>query len=290
VSERHGLRVADEGDVQRAELLTGWTRAAAGWARRADSIQEFGLPVSVWMVEQLALQPGQSVLELACGPADTGFLASEQVQPGGRVIETDAVEAMLGVARGRARDLGATNVEFRRMELEWIDLPAASVDAVLCRWGLMFAVDPGAALREIRRVLRPGGRVAIAVWDAPELNPWATIPTRALIELGHVEPPDPSAPGMFTLANAGGLRDLLDSAGLDDVLVESLDLVREETGAEGYVKSTLDLSRPFAETRERLSPSQWQEVERRIGALSEPYVRDGRLALPARSLVAAASA
>lgn len=290
MSERHGLRVANEADAQRAESLARWSRAASGWGRRADAIQDFGLPVSVWMVEQLALQPGQSVLELACGPGDTGFLAAEQVRPGGLVIETDAVDAMLGVAKGRARDLGAANVEFKRMELEWIDLPTATVDAVLCRWGLMFAVDPSAALREIRRVLRPGGRMAIAVWDAPELNPWATIPTRALVELGHAERPDPSAPGMFTLADAGGLRDLLDSAGLDDVLLESLELVREETGLEGFIKSTLDLSRPFAEVREGLSAAQWQEVEERIATLTEPYARNGRLAFPARSLAAAASA
>jgi SAM-dependent methyltransferase len=289
VSERQGLRVAGDADVQRAELLAGWGRSAAGWGRRADAIQEFGLPVSVWMIEQLGLQPGQSVLELACGPADTGFLAAEQVQPGGLVIETDAVEAMLGVAKGRARDLGAKNVEFKRMELEWIDLPTATVDAVLCRWGLMFAVDPSVALKEIRRVLRPGGRMAIAVWDAPEFNPWATIPTRALIELGHLEPPDPDAPGMFTLADSGRLRELLESAGLDDVRVESLELVRKE-GRDGYVKSTLDLSRAFADVRDRLTEPQWQEVEERIATLCEPYVRDDRLVFPARSLGAAASA
>jgi SAM-dependent methyltransferase len=290
VSDDGVLQSGGDADEQRAELLARWSRAAAGWGRRADSIQEFGLPVSVWMVEQVALQPGQSVLELACGPADTGFLAAEQVSPGGVVIETDAVDAMLGVAKGRARDLGAKNVEFKRMELEWIDLPTASVDAVLCRWGLMFALDTEAAVREIRRVLRPGGRMAIAVWDAPELNPWATIPTRALIELGHAEPPDPTAPGMFTLADAGRLRDLLHSAGLVEVVVESLALMREENGVDDFLKSTLDLSRPFAEARDQLSASQWQEVEQRIAALAEPHARNGRLVFPARSLVAAASA
>jgi SAM-dependent methyltransferase len=277
-------------DAQRDQLLSTWERAAAGWGRQADAIQEFGLPVSVWMIEQLALQPGQSVLELAGGPGDTGFLAAEQVRPGGILIETDAVDAMLGVARGRARDLGAANVEFKRMDLEWLDLPAASVDAILCRWGVMFAVDPGAAAREMRRVLRAGGRLAVAVWDAPELNPWATIPTRALIELGHVEPPDPTGPGMFALADAEGLRDLLESAGLAEVVVESLDLVREATGVEGYLKATLDLSRQFAEVHERLSTEERQAVEQRVAALAEPFTRLGRLSLPARSLVAAGSA
>src|ERR1700740_1548607 len=119
---------------------------------------------------------------------------------------------MLGVARGRARDLGVTNVDFKRIELDWIDLPTASVDAVLCRWGMMFAEDPGAALQEVRRVLRPGGKVALAVWDVPDANPWATIPTQALVELGHAEPPDPDAPGMFRLADRERLRELMEAA------------------------------------------------------------------------------
>ena len=277
-------------DQVRADLHDRWQRGAAGWGRRADAIQEFGLPVSVWMIEQLALQPGQHVVELACGPGDTGFLAAEQVRPGGTVLETDASDAMLGVARGRARDLGATNVDFQRMELEWLDLPAATVDALLCRWGLMFAVDPSAATREMRRVLRPGGRLALAVWDVPEVNPWATIPSRALIDLGHMQPPDPSAPGMFVLADPERLRELLEGAGLVDVIVDAVDLGRRESGVEDFVNGTLDLSQPFAEARDGLTDEQWEQVKERIAELAAPFASGGGLQFPARTLVAAASA
>lgn len=277
-------------DQVRADLHDRWQRGAAGWGRRADAIQEFGLPVSVWMIEQLALQPGQHVVELACGPGDTGFLAAEQVRPGGTVLETDASDAMLGVARGRARDLGATNVDFQRMELEWLDLPAATVDALLCRWGLMFAVDPSAATREMRRVLRPGGRLALAVWDVPEVNPWATIPSRALIDLGHMPPPDPSAPGMFVLADPERLRELLEGAGLVDVVVDAVDLGRRESGVEDFVNGTLDLSQPFAEARDGLTDEQWEQVKERIAELAAPFASGGGLQFPARTLVAAASA
>jgi SAM-dependent methyltransferase len=284
------VSVADPDEI-RARMRESWQRGAAGWGRRADAIQEFGMPASVWMIDQLDLQPGQRVLEVAGGPGDTGFLAAEQVRPGGVLIETDASEAMLGVAMGRARDLGATNVEFKRMELEWLDLAAASVDAILCRWGLMFAVDQEAAVREMRRVLRPGGRLAVAVWDSPELNPWATIPTRALVELGHAEPPDPTAPGMFVLAEPERLEELLESAGLTEVVVDSLELERRERGVGDFIKGTLDLSAPFADVRERLSPDEWGQVERRIAELAGPFTLEGgELAFPARTLVAAASA
>lgn len=273
------------------DAIERWDRGAAGWSRRADAIQEFGMRVSVWMVEQLDLQPGQRVLDLAAGPGDTGFLAAELVKPGGTLITSDASDAMLGVARGRARDLGVTNVEFGRLQLEWIDLPTASVDAALCRWGLMLVSDPAAALQEVRRVLRPGGKLALAVWAAPDRNPWATIPTRALVELGHAEPPDRDAPGMFALADPERLRELIADAGFVEVVTDLVELRRDAPGIESFVDETLDLSRPFADTREQLSGEQWNEVKRRIASLAEPFAaKNGTLRLPASSLVAAAGA
>lgn len=280
-----------ESRSQQEDLLERWDRGAAGWSRQADAIQEFGMRVSVWMVEQLDLQPGQRVLELACGPGDTGFLAAELVRPGGSLIATDGSEAMLGVARGRARDLGVTNVEFKRIELEWIDLPTASVDAILCRWALMLIADPAAALQEARRVLRPGGKIALAVWDLAERNPWATIPTRALVELGHAERPDPAAPGMFALADPERVRELLEEAGFVEPVVEPVALKRDEAGVGTYLEETLDLSRPFAEVRDRLTREQWEEVSARVRSLAEPFATgEGGLRFPASSLAASASA
>jgi SAM-dependent methyltransferase len=155
----------------------------------------------------------------------------------------------------------------------------------------MFALDPAAALQDARRVLRPGGRIALAVWDAPEHNPWATIPTRALVELGHVEPPDPNAPGMFTLADPGRLEQLLETAGFVEVVLDSVELSRSGPSVQRFLEETLDLSRPFAEVRERLSDEQWRAVERKVASLAEPFTaQDGKLNFPARSLAAAASA
>ena len=275
----------------RAEMLERWDRVAAGWSRQADSIQEFGMRVSVWMIEQLGLQPGHRVLDLACGPGDTGFLAAELVKPGGTLIASDASRAMLGVASGRARDLGVTNVEFRQLDLEWIDLETATVDAALCRWGLMFAIDPGAALQEIRRVIRPQGRVALAVWDDPEHNPWATITTRALVELGHAMPPDPEAPGMFALADPNRLRRLLEDAGFLDIRIDSVDLYRADPSMDSYLEETRDLSGAFIDVWGGLSERHREEVRERIVSSAAPFTAaDGSVRFPARSLVASASA
>ena len=282
---------ANDPDLQRAENLDRWERAAVGWGRAADRVRDSGMPVSVWMIEQLGLQPGQRVLELAAGPGDTGFLAAELIRPGGVLVCSDGTEAMLAVARARAKTAGIENVEFARLELEWIDLPTASVDAVLCRWGIMLIVDPQAAAQEIRRVLRSGGRAAFAVWDSPERNPWATIPGRALVKLGHATAPDPDAPGMFALAAPGRLRDLLRSAGFVDVLVEAMPLDRPYAGVDRYIEETLDLSGVFRDALDGLSEAQRIEVVNEITSLAEPFTEaDGSLLLPGSSLVAAAGA
>jgi ubiquinone/menaquinone biosynthesis C-methylase UbiE len=275
----------------RAELLERWERAARGWGQRAQHMRAFGMPVSTWMIDHAGLQPGQRVLELAAGPGETGLLAAELITPGGVLISSDGSESMLELARARAAELGIENVEFRRLELEWIDLPTASVDVVMIRWGVMLTVDPEAALREARRVLSPGGRIVLAVWDQAELNPWAAIADRALIELGHAQPPDPTAPGMFALAAPGRLHELLEAAGFLEVLVESLELPRSPVTVAEELAEKLDLSRAFADAYERLSEDDRRALEDKIAALGVPYAgADGRLLLPARSLVAAATA
>jgi SAM-dependent methyltransferase len=198
---------------------------------------------------------------------------------------------MLEVARARAAELGIENVEFKRLELEWIDLETASVDRVLCRWGVMLVVDPEAALREIRRVVRPGGRIAVAVWDEAALNPWATIPSRALVELGHAEPPDPDAPGPFALAAPGRLQELLEAAGFVDIAVDAVELLETWASAEEFVAGTRDVSSLFRAAFDALSDGQREVVVRKIAALAEPYTAaDGSVRLPARTLVAAADA
>ena len=165
-----------DANAHRESSLQGWEEAAAGWVRSGELVRAFGAPVSHWMLDAVAPQPGQRVLELAAGLGETGLLAAELVAPVGGVVISDQADAMLSGARERAAELGLANVEFQAINAEWIDLPVASVDAVLCRWGYMLMADPAAALGETRRVLRSGGRVGLAVWDAIEHNPWASLP------------------------------------------------------------------------------------------------------------------
>jgi SAM-dependent methyltransferase len=280
-----------DANAHREASLAGWQAAAPGWVRHQALISRFGAPVSGWMVDALQLQRGERVLELAAGLGETGMLAAELIAPLGGVIISDQAEGMLEGARERAAKLELSNVEFQVLNAEWIDLPLASVDAVLCRWGYMLMADPGAALTETRRVLRPHARLALAVWDEIEHNAWARLPALELLERGLVEQPPPGTPGPFALCAPGRVRELLEGAGFSDVVVETVDVVQRHPSFESFWDMSLDVTRTFHDVvlgRPGAEIAQIRESLRtRLGEFTE---RDGSIALPGRSIVASADA
>jgi SAM-dependent methyltransferase len=281
----------DAAREHRDASLTHWEEAASGWVARQATLRELSAPVSHWMIDAVDPQPGQRVLELAAGLGETGFLAAEMVAPVGGVITSDQADAMLDGARKRAGELNLTNVEFQVLNAEWIDLPVASVDAVLCRWAYMLMADPLTALRETRRVLKPEGHVALAVWDAVEHNPWALLPATELRERGLSAPPAPGAPGPFALGEKQRVRDLLEDAGFDEVWVETLDLVQRAAGFEEFWETTLDIARSFHDAVLARPASEIAEIRASLEARFAPYTaEDGTLEIPMRTLVGVGTA
>ena len=280
-------------EEQRAQQREGWEGIASGWETAAEPFYAGALPVSHWMVDQLRPQPGQTVLELAAGRGDTGFLAAELLHPGGRLICTDGAEAMVEVARRRGQALGARGVEYRMMELEWLDEKAASIDGILCRFGYMLAIDPEAALREARRVLRPGGRLVIAVWAPQEHNPWLTVVAEESRRLGFLDtpPPPPGTPGPFALSAPGVVEELVEGAGFDAPLVEPIDLTFTAAGLDAWWDTQSAMSPTMQAVVAGLSPAEHYALRDAVDARLAPYVAaDGSVALPGRALGVATEA
>jgi SAM-dependent methyltransferase len=281
----------EQARAHRAASLNNWEEAAPGWIARQETLRKLSAPVSHWMIDAVDLQPGQRVLELAAGLGDTGFLAAELVAPAGGVITSDQAEAMLDGARRRAGELSLTNVEFQVLNAEWIDLPVASVDAALCRWGYMLMADPAVALIETRRVLRPEGRVALAVWDAIEHNPWALAPTAELIERGLVQAPAAGTPGPFALADKQRLRELLEAAGFQDVWVERLAFNQRPASFDEFWETTLDMSRSFHDAVLARPPQEIADIRASLAKRLKPFTaRDGSLEIPMQALMAVGTA
>jgi SAM-dependent methyltransferase len=283
--------VSFDANAHRDVSLRSWEEAAPGWVASQRMLREFGAPVSRWLIDAIDLRRGESVLELAAGLGETGLAAAELVAPLGSVIISDQAEAMLAGARERGLELGLSNVEFRVLNAEWIDLPVASVDSVLCRWGYMLMADPAAALGETRRVLRSGGRLALAVWDSLEHNPWAQLPALELGQRGLSAPPAAGTPGPFALGSSERVREMLEQAGFAEVNVEALQLSRRHSSFEEFWETTLDLSRVFHDTVLARPQDEIGEIHAGLRARFAPFEgTDGTLDIPARTLVASATA
>lgn len=282
---------APDPDELRAAIRDRWERSAAGWAQSSARFTAATMAVSQWLVDAIAPQPGQRLLELAAGIGETGFLAAELIQPGGTLVSSDGAEAMVEHARARAEQLGLTNVEFKPIDLEWIDAGTAEFDGVICRWGLMFALDRDAALRETRRVLRPGGRVALATWTAAERNPWSRIAREALYDAGLTDSLELPPPSPFDLSTPELLTTLLHDAGFSDVETAELEVAFPYADAVDLFSETKALSRPFADLVGGLDARQLADLRERLIEKTAPYAHaDGSFRLPGVALLAAADA
>lgn len=267
-----------------------WEAMAPGWDQRHRFVEQSMRPVADRMIDGLQPREGVTVLELASGTGVVGLsVASALAGQNGRVIVSDFSPAMVEAARRRGDEIGLSNVDYRTLDCEAIDLPDASVDAVVCRYAYMLVPDPGRALSEARRVLRPEGRVTCAVFAGPESNPWAAIPGRVLVELGHMPPPAPGEPGIFALADSDHLRHLLVGAGFDDPLVEEVPATFTFADEDDYWDVIERLAGAISMVLERLEVRDRTQVRAEVKRRIAPFLTDGRLGVPSLSLVALAT-
>jgi ubiquinone/menaquinone biosynthesis C-methylase UbiE len=275
-------------DEYRRKSHESWEALAAGWERRRDRIAKLAEPVREWLIDALALQPEETLLELSAGPGDVGFEAAPHLGARGRLICSDFSSEMVEAARRRGAELGLENVDYRVVDAERIDLDAASVDAVLCRFGYMLMADPAAALAETRRVLRPGGRVALAVWGAPERNPWFTVAAGLFQERGHLPPPEPDGPGVFTMASQDRTAALLQGAGFESSELVDVPVRFIYRDVDDYLSFTTDTAGPLAMAMRQLDEAENQAIREALVDRFAQFASDKGYTLPGVALCAIA--
>jgi SAM-dependent methyltransferase len=275
-------------DPLRAQLHGMWSGVAAGWAAHAAYVETRGRPVSDRMLELTAPRPGERVLELACGTGGPGLDAAALVEPGGDVVVSDFSAEMTAAADRRIAELGLHNASTRVLDIEAIDEPDASYDVVLCREGLMLVPDPELGAREIRRVLRPGGRVAVSVWGPRERNPWLSVVFDTVAEELGLPAPPPGIPHPFSLSDARLLVSVLDRSGLERVEVDEVSTPYHADSADEWWQRASALAGPLAQKLAALPPDAARALRdaaaERIGA----YRTESGLEIPGVCLVASA--
>lgn len=266
-----------------------WQSMAAGWDRERSWMWEASRAVSEQMLNALGPEPGQTILELAAGTGETGFAAARTIGPDGRLISTDFAREMVAAARRESERLGLPNVEHREMDAERMDLDDDSVDGVLCRWGYMLMADPAAALAETRRVLRDGGRLSLSVWGAPDRNPWASLPAKALMEHTGAQPANPKDPGIFAMADPERVRSLVQDAGFAGPRLDEVEVRWRFEDFDAYWRYVTELAGGIAMVLQGMPVSDRNVVRKLVERATEDYRVDGGVELPGVALNASAA-
>lgn len=268
-------------DESTERVRRDWESQADSWYAQRQSLFAASRPVHTWLVSHLEPSAGHRVMEIAAGPGDTGFLAAPHLGSG-RLVSTDIAPAMVDAARKRGAELGIANADYRVLDAQAMDIEDAAFDGVVCRWGFMLMPDPAAALRECRRVLVPGGRLVFAVFTGPDENPFASIPARVLVELGHLPPPTSEwRPGILALADRARLQGLLDDAGFGSTHIESVDMAWTFANADEYWTFLVDVTALGPLVRS-LPEASRDAVRAAIDRRLEPFTGADGIALPSR--------
>jgi SAM-dependent methyltransferase len=247
-------------------------QVAAAWERYRERLFEGQRQLSEWVVDRVDPRPGRTILELCAGPGETGFLAAERVGREGRLISTDLSEGMVDAARRGADARGLTNVEFRVIDAQQIELPDASVDGVLSRFGLMLVPEPARAFAEARRVLRPARRLAYGVWGPFDRNPWLTHLVAAILQSGHALPGDPFGPGgPFSLAAPDANRGLLTGAGFSDIDVEEIPGTMRYASLDDYWDMQTAIAGPVSGVVRLLTHDERAAIKASLESMLTPY-------------------
>jgi SAM-dependent methyltransferase len=267
--------------LQRRVQRYGWDRAVvayeAGWRDQLE-------PAHSLMLDMAALRLGERVLDVACGTGLVSFRAAQAVGAAGAVVGTDISGEMVETARRGAVLHGHANVRFERGDAEALPLPDDGFDAAVCALGLMYVPDPVGALCEMRRLLRPRGRAAAAVWGARRSCGWAEI-----FPITDARVATDVCPMFFHLGTKDMLARAFDAAGFAEVRSERLCTTLRYASAEDALAAVFR-GGPVALAYSRFDAATRRAVHTEYLASIAPYRNGGGYEVPGEFVVAAARA
>jgi ubiquinone/menaquinone biosynthesis C-methylase UbiE len=265
--------------LQRRIQRYGWDLAA----NRYEALWEDALSDAHRRLLDLAVPArGEAVLDVACGTGVIALAAARQVGPAGRVLGVDIAERMVERATQRAWELDVANATFARMDGEQLDAPSESFDLAYCALGLMYMPDPEQAMREIHRLLRPGGRVAIAVWGQRARCGWSPI-----FPIVDEEVSSEVCPLFFQLGHAGMLDDLCARTGFIDVQEHRVEAALDYASGEAACDAAF-VGGPVAMAWSRFDEPTRRRVQARYLRAIAPWRTGSGYRMPGEFVVAVA--
>lgn len=263
-----------------------WTGAAPFWEKHREIIRQMFAPITQALVEDGLIDRGHTVLDIATGPGEPALSVAALVGPEGKVFGIDPVPEMVAGARRAAVHLGFRNVQFDVAFADHLPFPAETFDAVVSRFGAMFFPSPVDAIREMLRVLKPGRKLALAVWDFAERNPFHYTLQRVVDKYVDSPPPAPDAPDAFRFASPGKLRDVLAESGAKAPSERLLQFtIQAPISVEDFWTLRCEMSEKLRGKLATLSSAQFSEVKGEILEVLRGYSTEGGMSFPAKVLI-----
>ncbi len=252
-----------------------WDEFSSGWEKWDEFAMGWLRPISEELLRQARLEEDNVVLDVSTGTGEPALSAAARA-PRGRVVGADVSAGMVGVAYAKAKKRGITNFEAVVADAEHLPFSDHSFDAVLCRLGVMFFSDPPVGVQEMVRVLKPGGRLALAAWAEHDKNPWGPTIARALHGvLGQPPPPSPDSPGPFRHGSKDALRRLVELADLKDIEETLVNGEVVFASPDQYWEFMTDMAAPIATALKNADDEMRQAAKEATVAAVQPYQRDG---------------
>jgi ubiquinone/menaquinone biosynthesis C-methylase UbiE len=196
------------------EVIKRWRGSAPFWEKHRNIIRGMFAPITQALIEDAEIGAEDSVLDVATGPGEPALSVAAVVGPDGKVFGVDAIHGMIAAARTEAQRLGLKNAKFDVAFADDLPFAANTFDAVISRFGVMFFPSPVDGVREMLRVLKPGRKLAFAVWHFAERNPFHSALSRVMDRYVDSPPLEPDALDAFRFAPRGKLLKVFSEAGV----------------------------------------------------------------------------
>ena len=272
--------------TQQSDLLREWRESAPYWDKYSDVIRAMFMPLTRALIEDVPIIKGQTVLDVASGSGEPSLTIAETVGPSGSVTCTDFAAEMVEVAKAAAARRGLTNVTFRQCSADSLPFVDNTFDVAVSRLGAMFFPDPLAGLREMLRVVKPGGSVGLVVWRAAELNPFFSVTSEVVSRYVEPAPEEADAPSAFRFAESGKLAGLLKDAGAVGVRER---ILKSEIAAPVALKDYWEMRSEISDTLRSklasLSDEQQSQIAKEVQHAAAPYFPNNQMNFPGETLI-----